>query len=190
MLFWTCPARRQPYLTKPAAAACVSGGSGAVFGGRGGRYNREDYATIDNAGVFDIEFGDLSCTLTPQTVPAGWRLADWDASVAFVSPRSPLQRSDITTMRFEVPRGAPLSVLIGFDGAYVLGRHRRTWSPQAALSVNRKGVHTVESPAPWLFLPPKNVQRGPLFRSRASCARCLFGAVPGVDGTRTTATVE
>lgn len=47
---------------------------------------REDYATIDNAEVLDDVFVDGSCTLIPQTVPAGWRLADWDAGVAFVSP--------------------------------------------------------------------------------------------------------
>ena len=57
--------------------------------------NREDYATIDNAGVFDIDFEDLSCTLTPQAVPAGWRLADWDADIAFVSPTYTIQSSSM-----------------------------------------------------------------------------------------------
>ncbi|CAM9487610.1 unnamed protein product, partial [Ectocarpus fasciculatus] len=46
-------------------------------------YNGEDYATIDNAVVFDGDFEDASCTSSPLAVPAGWRLADWDVDVAF-----------------------------------------------------------------------------------------------------------
>eukprot|EP00903_Cladosiphon_okamuranus_P020129 g18483.t1 len=46
-------------------------------------YDGEDYATIDNAEALDGVFDDLSCSLTPQKVPAGWRLADWDEEVAF-----------------------------------------------------------------------------------------------------------
>ncbi|CAM9538937.1 unnamed protein product, partial [Laminaria digitata] len=41
----------------------------------------EDYATIDNAVVLNDEFDDTSCTTTRTSVPAGWRLADWDAGV-------------------------------------------------------------------------------------------------------------
>ena len=45
----------------------------------------EDYATIDNAAVFDGDFEDGSCSTVANSVPAGWRLADWDASVGLVS---------------------------------------------------------------------------------------------------------
>lgn len=48
-------------------------------------HNREDYATIENAAVLEGVFEDASCTSSPLAVPAGWRLADWDADVAFVS---------------------------------------------------------------------------------------------------------
>lgn len=47
--------------------------------------NSEDYATIDNAEVAGYEYSDLSCTSSETSVPAGWRLADWDADVAYVS---------------------------------------------------------------------------------------------------------
>lgn len=47
--------------------------------------NSEDYATIDNAVALDDDYEDTSCTLTPTAIPAGWRLAEWDANVAFVS---------------------------------------------------------------------------------------------------------
>lgn len=47
----------------------------------------EDYATIDNAVVLDGDFEDASCTSAPTSVPAGWRLADWDATTAKVSKR-------------------------------------------------------------------------------------------------------
>lgn len=47
--------------------------------------NSEDYATIDNAVVTDNIFEDASCTSSPLPVPPGWRLADWDADIAFVS---------------------------------------------------------------------------------------------------------
>lgn len=46
--------------------------------------NREDYATIDNAEVLDDVYLVASCTSGPTALPAGWRLADWDASVAMV----------------------------------------------------------------------------------------------------------
>lgn len=45
----------------------------------------EDYATIDNAVALDDDYLDGSCTSLPTSVPAGWRLADWDASIASVS---------------------------------------------------------------------------------------------------------
>lgn len=48
-------------------------------------HNSEDYATIDNAAVFDDDYEDASCTSASTPVPPGWRLADWDANVAFVS---------------------------------------------------------------------------------------------------------
>lgn len=45
----------------------------------------EDYATIDNAVVFDDDYEDASCTSAATAVPAGWRLADWNASIGLVS---------------------------------------------------------------------------------------------------------
>lgn len=45
----------------------------------------EEYATIDNALVRDNLFEDASCTSSPVSVPAGWRIADWDVDVAYVS---------------------------------------------------------------------------------------------------------
>lgn len=45
----------------------------------------EDYATIDNTVALDGDFLDGSCTSLPTSVPAGWRLADWDANIALVS---------------------------------------------------------------------------------------------------------
>lgn len=58
--------------------------------------NREDYATIDNAVVLSSVFEDASCTSSPLVVPAGWRLADWDADVAFVSHKN-LRRRPLET---------------------------------------------------------------------------------------------
>ncbi|CAN0440151.1 unnamed protein product, partial [Pylaiella littoralis] len=46
-------------------------------------YGGEEYATIDNAEVLDGDYDDNSCTSSPVSVPAGWRIASWDADVAF-----------------------------------------------------------------------------------------------------------
>lgn len=54
----------------------------------------EDYATIDNAVVLNDEFDDTSCTTTRTSVPAGWRLADWDAGVGSVSDPADLAALD------------------------------------------------------------------------------------------------
>ena len=51
--------------------------------------NREDYASIEDSDPLDGDYTDASCTSSPLSVPAGWRLADWDADIAKVSASPP-----------------------------------------------------------------------------------------------------